>query len=211
MKVENPGGARILIVTYTIISERPIEHNNVLVNGPSIYRVAEVCFQNIFAQRLMLVKDYATRNENPDGIVRIINYGDPEGDDTAKDFVDKSWRMDKLVNDHLDNLLGQEDEQGETDLNAYHDQNTAGNPYGNKVMKQGAKPKAIVENTAALIDFKIQCGKLSVVNYYVFVDYEDKNYIFTLRYVLEFLSRNFRALLKSSAEKYFLKQELNYV
>ena len=118
--------------------------------------------------------------------------------------------MAKPVNNHLDELLqGQEDGQGNTDLHG-QTKNTAGNPYGNKVMKQGAKPNPNVENTAAFVEFKIQCGKLSEDNYYIFVDYDDKNYIFTLGYVLEFLSQNFRSLLKSSVEKYFLKQELMF-
>ena len=42
LRVENPGGAQNLTVTFTIISERPIERNNV-VNVPPIYQVAEVC------------------------------------------------------------------------------------------------------------------------------------------------------------------------
>ena len=70
--------------------------------------------------------------------------------------------------------------------NVHGDNQNAGNPRGKNPDKKGAKPKTIVENTADLIDYKIRKGELSKDNVYVLVDYDDKNYIVTLRYVLEF-------------------------
>ena len=105
MKVENPGGVQNLIITFTIISERPIERNNV-VNVPSIYQVAEVCLKNISTNRLIFFQDYSQRNETPTGKIRIIEDSDEEGDDTAKDYVEKSWRMKKDVENHIEEMTG---------------------------------------------------------------------------------------------------------
>ena len=182
LRVENPGGAQNLTVTFTIISERPIERNNV-VNVPPIYQVAEVCLKNISTNRLIFFQDYSQRNETPTGKIRIIEDSDEEGDDTAKDYVEKSWRMKKDVENHIEQMTGGSIDHG----NLHGDNpNTAGNPNGKNPDKKGAKAKSIVVSTADLIDYKIRKGELSKDNVYVLVDYDDKNYIVTLRYVLEF-------------------------
>jgi len=43
MKVENPGGTKILFVTYTIISKHPIELKDVETDENANYQVAQVC------------------------------------------------------------------------------------------------------------------------------------------------------------------------
>ena len=91
--------------------------------------------------------------------------------------------MKKDVENHIEQMTGGSIDHG----NLHGDNpNTAGNPNGKNPDKKGAKPKTIVENTADLIDFRIKRGELSAEDVYVLVDYDDKNYIVTIRYVLEF-------------------------
>jgi len=161
MKVDNYGGAKTLRITFTIISEHPIEHNNV-INAPSNDQVA--------------VQDYSQRNETPTGKIRIIEDSDEEGDDTAKTDVEKSWRMKKDVENHIEQMTGGSIDHG--NLHGYNP--NASGLSGKNPEKKGAKPKTIVENTADLIDFIIKKGELSKDNVYVLVDYDDKNYIVTL-------------------------------
>ena len=88
--------------------------------------------------------------------------------------------MKKDVENHIEQMTGGSIDHG----NLHGDNpNTAGNPNGKNPDKKGAKPKTIVENTADLIDFKIKKGELSKDSVYVLVDYDDKHYIVTLRYV----------------------------
>lgn len=69
----------------------------------------------------------------------------------------------------------------------YHGENqNAGSQYGNHKTKEGASPKSIVVNAACFIDSKIKNGELFKDKIFVFVDYDDKNYVFTLKYVLGF-------------------------
>ena len=90
--------------------------------------------------------------------------------------------MNQHVEDHIPQITG-----GSTGVRNVHGYSpNAGNLHGKNLEKKGAKPKTIVENTADLIDYKIRKGELSKDNVYVLVDYDDKNYIVTLRYVLEF-------------------------
>ena len=49
-------------------------------------------------------------------------------------------------------------------------------------LKKGVKPKKIVQNTADFIDYKISCKEISEDNVYIFVDYNDKHFIVTLRF-----------------------------
>ena len=83
---------------------------------------------------------------------------------------------------HIEQMTGGSIDHG----NLHGDNQNARGLYGNNPNKKGAKPKTIVENTADLIDYQIRKSELSKDNVYVLVDYDDKNYIVTLRYVLEF-------------------------
>ena len=91
--------------------------------------------------------------------------------------------MKKDVENHIEQMQDEPIDHGDVHRD---NKNFAGNLYGKNPEKKGAKPKSIVENTADLIDFIIKKGELSKDNIYVLVDYDDKNYIVTLRYVLEF-------------------------
>ena len=67
-------------------------------------------------------------------------------------------------------------------FNPHEDYQNAGNQNQTQELKKGAKPKKIVENTANFIDYKISCKEISEDNVYIFVDYDDKHFIVTLRY-----------------------------
>ena len=87
--------------------------------------------------------------------------------------------MKQHVEDHIEQMQDEPIDHGDV----HRDNKNASGLYGKNPIKKGAKPKSIVENTADLIDFKIKKGELSKDNVYVLVDYDDKHYIVTLRYV----------------------------
>ena len=66
--------------------------------------------------------------------------------------------------------------------NLHGDNQNAGKLNKIHKLKKGVKPKKIVENTADFIDYKISCKEISEDNVYIFVDYNDKHFIVTLRY-----------------------------
>ena len=102
-----------------------------------------------------------------------------EGDDTAKDAMEKSWRMKKDPDNHA-NQIGHESQGVQMDLNDIHN-HYAGSLNHQGAKKQGADPKSFVVNTANFIDVKIESGKLSEDKIYVIIDYKDTNYVITLR------------------------------
>ena len=118
----------------------------------------------------------------------------PEGDDTAKDEVEKSWRMNKDPDNHA-NQLGHESQDVQWDLNDIHNQN-AGSLKHQGAKKQGADPKSFVLNTANFIDVKIKSGELSDVKIYVIIDFKDTNYVITLRYVISLKFQGFNSIIE---------------
>merc|ERR1719259_1603295 len=153
LTVQNPGGTLNLMVNYTLISERPIEPQDVVTEDAN-YQVAQ---------------DYLERKEDAVEVVVIT-----EDDDNTE----SSWLQKRHVDKHISDFMPVIDPVD----NVLHsnERNTAGNSRAKFEKKKGESPSSSVLDMVHMIYIKMKIEEISADKTYIIVHLGAKNFIPTL-------------------------------
>merc|ERR1712064_78628 len=153
LTVQNPGGTLNLVVNYTLISERPIEPEDVVTEDTN-YQVAQ---------------DYIERKEDAVEVV-IITDDDDNAESTwlQRRHVDKHISDFMPVIDPLDNVLHEPENMN------------AGKSHAEFETKKGESPSSSVLDLVHMIYIKMKMEEISVNKTYIIVKLGDKTFILTL-------------------------------
>lgn len=155
LTVQNPGGTLNLMINYSLITERPIERQDVVTENAD-YKVAQ---------------DYLDRKEDADEVIIIT--------DDEKRAV-STWFQNTHANNHINDIMLS---TAAAD-NVSHDSESnidGGNLHAKKrVTKKGQSPSSIVLDMVNMIFKKIEIKEVSAEKTYIIVHLGARNFILTL-------------------------------